>query len=256
MRSLLSFAKTAYFFIRQSYILARQLFFGRKVRDYRMIPIVINNFNRLTFLKMLVEALERRGYTNIYIIDNASTYPPLLDYYAGTPYTVFRLKENTGYLALWKTGIYKQFRNRFFVYTDSDVVPVDECPDDFMARFLDLMHRYPRASKVGFSLKIDDLPDTFSKKEQVVLHESQFWMRPLEKDVYRAAIDTTFALYRPNVKGKAYFHDFTIRTGGALTAHHLPWYNDDANLSEEERYYIEHTKTSTHWTALNPKINK
>lgn len=250
MQSLLSFAKTVYFFVRQLYILTRQALFGQKVDDYRTIPIIINNFNRLTFLAMLIDALECRGYTNIYIIDNASTYPPLLDYYAKTPYTVFRLKENVGYLSLWETGIYKQFSNRYFVYTDSDVVPVDECPGDFLNYFLSLMHKYPRAMKVGFSLKIDDLPETFGKKEQVVAWESRFWARPLEKNVYKAAIDTTFALYRPNLKKGASFQDFMIRTGGACTARHMPWYNDDTHLSEEEKYYIEHTKTSTHWTAL------
>lgn len=250
MKSFLSLAKTGYFLVRQLYILTRQALFGQKVQDFRTIPIIINNFNRLTFLTMLIDALESRGYKNIYIIDNASTYPPLMDYYDKTPYTVFRLKENIGYLSLWETGIYKQFRNRYFVYTDSDVVPVDECPDDFLNCFLSLMRKYPRAMKVGFSLKIDDLPDTFGKKEQVIAWESRFWTRPLEKDVYKAAIDTTFALYRPNVRGGAYFHDFMIRTGGVLVARHMPWYNDDTNHTEEEHYYVAHTKTSTHWTRL------
>ena len=68
--------------------------------------------------------------------------------------------------------------------------------------------------------------------------------------MYLAPIDTTFALYRPNIKGGAFFHDFMIRTGGQYQAKHLPWYNDDDNLTEEERYYVLNAKTITHWTDL------
>lgn len=234
---------------RQIMIRIRQFLFAERVGDYKRIPIIINNFNRLTFLQMLVEALEKRGYRNIYIIDNNSTYPPLLEYYDKSPHTVFRLKENVGYLSLWKTDIYKRFRNRWFVYTDPDILPGDTCPEDFLDYFLSVMKRYPRASKVGFALRIDDLPDTFSKKNEVQEWESQYWTRPLEKDLYRAPIDTTFALYRPNIKWGSYIKDFMIRVGGDYTARHLPWYNDDGNLSEEEKYYLNHIKTSTHWSA-------
>ena len=52
-----------------------------EIVDYKEIPIIINNFNRLDTLQKLIASLEIRGYRNIYIIDNLSTYPPLLDYY-------------------------------------------------------------------------------------------------------------------------------------------------------------------------------
>lgn len=247
----MSYCKSLYFLCRQIQIRCREFLFVKKVQDQSNTPIIINNFNRLTFLRLLIERLEKCGYKNIYIIDNASTYPPLLEYYNNIPYKIFRLKDNVGFLSLWETGIYKQFKNQYFVYTDSDVIPSDECPNDFLTYFYDLMERYPRASKVGFSLKIDDLPDTFKNKSKVLEWESKFWKNPLDVDLYRAAIDTTFALYRPNVKGGAYFHDFMIRTAGKYSARHLPWYNDDNNPSEEERYYIANARTSTHWTELN-----
>lgn len=229
----------------------REILFAEKVKDPKRIPIIINNYNRLTFPRMLIEALENRGYSNIYIIDNASTYPPLLEYYKTTPYKVFRLEKNVGYLSLWKSGIYKQFRNRYFVYTDPDVIPVDECPHDFMEHFLDLLKRYPRALKVGFSLKTDDLPDHFRLKEDVIKWESQFWKNEMEPGVYRVPVDTTFALYRPNALHqdmKIVPKMYQLRTGAPYTARHMPWYVDSDNLSDEERYYIDSCTTSTHWT--------
>lgn len=40
------------------------------------IPIFILSFNRLSYLKKIIRYLEKCGYTNIYIIDNMSTFPP------------------------------------------------------------------------------------------------------------------------------------------------------------------------------------
>lgn len=253
MQRLLSWCKTVYFWARQLQLRIRELLFAHKPLDFKRIPIIINNFNRVSYLQRLVSALESRGYVNIHIIDNASTYPPLLEYYGRIPYPVYQLKQNVGYLALWKTGLYKKFRNQYFVYTDSDVVPDEQCPADFLEYFYGLMQRYPRASKVGFSLRIDDLPDCFAHKEEVLGWEARFWQRPLDKEgsLYRAAIDTTFALYRPNVKGGAYFHDFMIRTAAPYTARHLPWYVDSHCLSEEDKFYIVQAKTETHWTSMN-----
>ena len=87
----------------------------------------------------LISSLESRGYRNIYIIDNNSTYPPLLEYYNELPYNIFRLKSNLGYLALWKSGIYKKFKNQYYVYTDSDIIPQKDCPHDFLIYFYLLM---------------------------------------------------------------------------------------------------------------------
>ena len=84
--------------------------------DVKNIPIIINNRNRLTYMKMLISSLEKRGYNNIYIIDNDSTYPPLLDYYSKECiYPVFYLNKNVGYNALWDSGLIRKFRKNYFV---------------------------------------------------------------------------------------------------------------------------------------------
>lgn len=253
MAKFLSPFKSLYFIFRQYYLLTINSFLAHEVVDFKQIPIIINNYNRLSCLLKLISVLESKGYHNIHILDNNSSYQPLLDYYKSCPYKVYRFSTNFGYLSFWKSGIYKEFHNQYFVYTDSDVVPIDTCPDDFMQYFYQLMKKYPRASKVGFGLSINDLPDYFKDKQKVMAWEQQFWQKKLEKDVYRAPIDTTFALYRPNVKGGAYFHDFMIRTGGAYIAKHLPWYNNSNNLSDEDQFYLTAVSTSTHWSALQNK---
>ena len=225
------------------------LFQGKKPRlqDPKKIPIIINNRNRVSTLKLLIEALERRGYYNIYIIDNNSTYPPLLEYYENCKYPVFRLNQNIGHLAIWKTDIYRQFVSDYYVYTDSDVVPIEECPDDFMDVFLTALRADKKLQKVGFSLKIDDLPDTFKDKNKVIEWEKKFFERKASPMFYRASVDTTFALYRPGMKGGASYLKM-YRSDYPYQARHLPWYIDSKNLSEEEAFYISSASTSTHWT--------
>lgn len=221
-----------------------------KNRDYRKIPVIINNFNRLDSVKQLIAALEERGYLNIHIIDNLSTYPPLLEYYMTCPYTVYRLKENIGMNALWVSGIYKKFCGEYFVYTDSDIVPIEECPDDFLEVFLNALRRRRLARKVGFSLKIDDIPDCYAMKEQVVAWEKRFFEVRADDLLYRAPIDSTFALYRPRSRRRpASFHAEMYRTAWPYMARHLPWYVDSLNPDEENRYYIEHSRKPTSWTS-------
>ena len=225
------------------------IFKGKKVTDFKAVPIVINNFNRLAMMRRLIDSLTSRGYNNIYIIDNGSDYPPLLEWYKSCGYPVFFLNRNVGHLAVWETGIYKQFTDSFFVYTDSDVEICEDCPDDFMEKFINLLQKHPSALKAGFSLRIDDLPACFDKREEVVSWEGQFWKKKIEDDAYDALIDTTFAVYKPFFKGE--YIDPTclcIRTAPPYSSRHLPWYVDSACKSEEEKYYLSKIKTDTHWS--------
>jgi len=240
-----------YYWFYFTYYHVLEIIFPGKNKDVKKIPIIINNFNRLTFLKRLIESLESRGYTNIFIIDNASTYPPLIEYYKNCNYKVFLLSKNTGYLALWKTDVFKNFKNDYYVYTDSDIVLVKDCPDDFMKVFLDTLKKYKFARKVGFSLKIDNLPDCFTKKNEVIEWEKQYYIKKVSDLLYRATIDTTFALYRPRVKGGSNAYIPMFRSAYPYEAEHLPWYNDDKNPTDEEMFYINHSTTSTMWTELN-----
>jgi glycosyltransferase involved in cell wall biosynthesis len=221
---------------------------GVEIKDPKSVPIVINNYNRLSYLEKLIDSLTSRGYHNIYIIDNKSTYPPLLEYYKNCPYKVYMLDENVGYLAMWQTDVYKDFWKSYYVYTDSDMQIDDLCPDDFMQKFLDILEKYPSGQKAGFALRIDDLPDCFRNKENVLQHEGRFWYNEVENGVYEAEIDTTFALYRPFCGGKADKYQKTYRTGFPYVIRHLPWYADSSSLSTEDEYYINTITQSTYWS--------
>lgn len=238
-----------------SFIIARNSlysrFFVKKPVDFKSIPIIINNRNRYTFLKELVDFLIKSHYTNIIIIDNKSSYPELLTYYAELKLkdvTIISLDRNLGFKALEMIPIYKKIRKGYYIYTDPDILPIENCPDNFVEHFYNLLQKYPRVQKVGFSLKIDDLPNHFDKKQDVIKWEKQLYKEKLEDGVFEAPIDTTFALHRPLSKISTQGRFKHIRTAFPYEARHLPWYNNSRNLSEEEKYYIDHVEIGTQWS--------
>jgi hypothetical protein len=214
------------------------------------VPIVINNRNRLTYLKNLVNWLQKNGYQNIYILDNDSTYAPLLQYYKETTAKVVYLKKNAGYKALWENDLFKEIKKGYYVYTDSDLAPTEICPADLLFALYTTLKQHKSYEKCGPSLKIDDLLDSYHRKKEVIEVESKYWIKQVDKDVYDAPIDTTFALYKPLAFGDAE-ECKAIRLAGAYTLKHMPWYENSANLDEEAKYYMETISTSSYW--YNPR---
>ena len=219
------------------------------VRD---IPVYIISFNRLSYLESLVNWLEKAGCRNIHIVDNASTYPPLLDYLSKTPHTVHRMEKNYGHTVLFNAPEFKDVvDNQYFVLSDPDILPVEECPADFMQFLSGILERYPNVTKAGFGLKLDDLPDHYALKETVIKWESAFYEKAIkgtEPALYKAPIDTTFALYRPRKEWKKDFGE-AIRTGFPYQARHLPWYKDLNALTEEDRFYNALDTGSGNWNG-------
>lgn len=215
--------------------------------DYRRVPVFVVCRDKVSPLQQLVGWLERHGYARIVLVDNASTYPPLLEYLDGTPHDVVRLAENLGpHDSIWSTGV----RDRHaggepYVVTDSDVVPDDRCPGDAVNYFHWALARFPSFVKAGFGLRIDDLPAHYALAEQVHGWERRYWTQRISGNLYSASIDTTFALYRPN---SAFSFGPSIRTGKPYVARHLPWYADSANRTDEEQYYRDHCDPRlSHW---------
>jgi hypothetical protein len=216
-----------------------------KHHEVQHYPIIINNFNRLEYLQQQIEWLLKAGQTNLHIIDNASTYEPLLKYYKTAPATVYMLDKNVGHESFWKTHLHQRFGKYYHVYTDPDVLPDENTPTDFMFYFKSLLDKYPTIQKVGFGLKINDLPDYYSKKQEVINWESKMYNNEIEKGVYKSKIDTTFALYRPGAFLQCW--ETTLRTGNPYTLRHMPWYENPSQLNEETVYYVNSINAASSW---------
>lgn len=214
------------------------------------IPIFIISYNRLEPLRQCIERYERDGYKNIYILDNASDDPVLIEYLKRLKYEVYFLEKNWGHHVLWDCGLFDDIiENQYYVLTDPDILPIDECPSDYIEIFYKILQKYPQKTKVGFSLKIDDLPESYIFKYDIIRFESFYWERklPFEKVIYDAPIDTTFALYRPGKIAVKKFFD-GIRCGYPYIARHLGWY--EFSYSNKENIGIKKYSTSFEKSAM------
>ena len=227
----------------------------KQIENPKTIPIVIISFNQLFYLKKLINFLTKRNFSNIVIIDNNSTYPPLLEYFDiisnESNIKIHRLNKNVGHLVFWKEKqIFKKYSKGYYVITDADIVPNESTPDDFMEKFLNLLNKNIHISKVGFNLCIDDIPNTNPNKKYLVFWEKQFWKNKVN-DYYIAYIDTTFALYRPRFKRKkARKFLEAFRLDKPYSAIHGGWYLNPQKLTEEQEYYISTaSKSSTGWAT-------
>ena len=209
--------------------------------------------DRLLPLKKLVTWLEDEGLRNIYFIDNASTYEPLLEYLSTTPYTAIRLNVNAGHTAPWSEGIVQLYAaGKPFIVTDPDVIPSRDS-HGAVKFFAELLNRHLERRKVGFGLRIDNLPDHYELKDHVISWEEQFWVSEVEDNVFDAEIDTTFALYRPHTP---YVMGPGLRTGGKYVAEHEPWYIDSNNIPTEAKYYRDHAdKTVGSWGMTSDDVS-
>ena len=200
------------------------------------IPIYVICFERVDILKKLVSWLESHGMNKIVFIDNDSTYPPLDEYYNSSPYQVLRLYRNIGHTAPWSLDIIRILTpEQYYIVTDPDVIPDEDCPDDVIMHLLQVHADFPAHLKVGLGLEINDLPETYPLKNDVIAWEKQFWKTELKKNIYEAGVDTTFALYKP------FTYNYTLhpslRTGRPYIVHHMPWYTNPKHQTDEDRYY-------------------
>ena len=213
------------------------------------IPVYIVCFERVEGLLDLIAWLERANVNRIFLVDNNSTYPPLLRYYGETNHQVLRFPNNEGPAAIWELGIVRALTPAcYYIVSDPDVVPTIDCPADAIAYLKSVSSRFPDRAKVGLGLTTDDLPDHYPLKNEVISWERRFRSEELASGVYSADVDTTFALYRPGTN--QYLQGPSLRTAFPYLAQHLPWYSNPETPSPEEVYYRHHASAAvTSWSG-------
>ncbi len=212
------------------------------------VPIYVIVRDRLTWTRSLVEYLDKIPDADVVCVDNASTYPPLLAWYATRPCRVERV-QNLGERSPWLSGVVHRDRAERYVVTDHDL-DLSGVPHDLLVQMQETLKRHPRKMKAGLSLRLDDLPDTPITRE-ARKKEQGFWERKNHDGTFEAPIDTTFAMYargreKMDILG---FISNSVRLGPPYVCRHLPWYLTERSLSEEDRYYLAHASRASTWKA-------
>jgi len=215
------------------------------------IPVIIPVFNQLSYLKNFVNWWAWYYPENdIYIVDNASTYEPLLDYYEQVAYENKKIHivlcsenkcaENLADVIKERIeGLYD-----YYVVSDPDVMIHPSTPPDFLDVFKNCLdvHNFHR---VGFGLITDDLPEWLHKREEIIYNESQLMHDPYELKYndkiytgFKAPLDTTFSMFKSSHGWYAPMNG--VDWGNCLRlfkAFHLTWYLSDDVNPEMENYF-------------------
>jgi len=207
------------------------------------MKVFIIVFNRLTPLINMTEFLDQIEDIEPVVVNMNSTYPPLLEWLSKCPYEVMESKNIGPHQMV--SNLQKTLSEGHFAVTDPDL-DLFKCPLDLFDVLRSGIDKYPQFIKVGLSLEINDIPDDFAYKNQVLRQEGQFWKNKIDKQFYIADVATTMAVYRSEDKAGGSIGP-ALRTERPYTAKHIDWYSN--KLSDEEIYYIETLRTGvTHWS--------
>lgn len=214
------------------------------------MPVVVIGYNQFSYIKNMVKQMEK--YTSdIIVIDNNSTFKPLLDYYDNDfKYTLLRQKTNLGHTVYLKDFVQK-FVGDTYILTDPDLLFNPKLPDNFIQNLLDIS-KYFEASRIGFALLIDS--DDIRTDIPVKSWEAQFWKEKIvyppnrKIDLYKADIDTTFCLINKK------FYQPHMRIAGDYTCIHMPWHTNFQNKLEKGEFesYLQ-GNISTNWFRFRNK---
>jgi hypothetical protein len=211
------------------------------------IPVYVISFNQPTYLRNMIGQLHGLGVPpeEIHVVDNASTSPPLRDYLGeleSQGHQVHRMARNLGPYVVFhpESGLHLPSR---FAVTDPDLQFDARMPSNFRADLAEIARRCG-TWKAGCALTLRDadlfLPGPYFKGRSIREWESAFWNHAVPdvtadlggEPVYRAPIDTTFAVYlwdlrpedfRPNDLFPDGFFE-AVRVAGRYECRHLPWY--------------------------------
>jgi hypothetical protein len=211
------------------------------------VTVVINNRNLLTWPREMVSRIEKyENLAGIILVDNQSSYPPLLEWYQTSPHPVIRLDGNVGHEAPFSQRVLDAIPTEDFVVTDPDLGLLDT-PNDTLTHLRQLLHQNPALGKVGLSLDWRTVPRQSPYYAHCHGYERELWDRPqIGLHLRSAPVDTTLAVY--NKKIACHYFIGGARTEPPYTARHYPW--ELVGVTEEYRYYLDRASTSSSFKSF------
>lgn len=224
--------------------------------EEKLNPLVlIPTFNNGPYAENLIEQLIRRGMTRYLLLDGGSEHPQTLSFLDALTAEgrVITLPDNPGPRYFHSDRTFFSALPEVFCVTDPDLEFNPSLPNDFVPRMVELSEEF-HVGKVGFALDISgDLVEQrffFGKKWRTIREwEQKFWNERVfsstDLPVYRASIDTTFAVYNKKYFSRKDFFS-AIRVAGPFTAKHLPWHQDNPFRDSVAEQYTDRPHST--WT--------
>lgn len=217
------------------------------------IPVIINNCNLLTYPKQMVEYISK--FTNvgdIIIVDNSSTYEPLLDWYETNPCTIIKTN-NSSYLTPWHLELPQTLKSKYYIVTDPDL-DLSITPIDTLLYLEEKIKYCKKYDKIGLSLKNWNVSELSPYHHFLKSWASVTWNTDSIEDglLTNQQVDTTFAIYSidNNPRGNS------CATYLPYSVNHIPWdftsdlIADMKNQNYEYYYYLCNSNGSSSYKSF------
>jgi hypothetical protein len=212
------------------------------------IPIILNNRNLLTYPKKMLESLtDFDDVGDIIIVDNDSSYEPLLEWYETKPCEIIKTSNN-GHLSPWIIELPNKLSSDFYVVTDSDL-DLSITPKDSLLFLKNKMLEYSEYCKIGLSLSNWEVPQSSPYHNFLKNWAKTNWDVNCVRDglLLNQKIDTTFAMYHKNKN----YRGHNCATYLPYSVKHIPWeftqeiIDDMKNKNYEYYYYLINSNSSS-----------
>ncbi len=202
------------------------------------VTVIINNRDLLDWPSKMVDRLEcMRGIHEIIILDNGSTYKPLLNWYKSIGHKVIFM-DNLGHRAPWISGIISSLETDYYVVTDSDL-DLSELPIDAIPYLINILDSQPELGKVGLGLDTSGISVDSPYYHHVLNYEKSVQDKNTDHHgIINMPVDTTFAVYDRRVLAE--YKICGVRTSSPYIAKHQPWYI--VNPSGDFCYYLDNAE--------------
>jgi hypothetical protein len=218
------------------------------------VPVIIPVFNQFYYLKNTINQLQKFGLKNYLILDNGSSYPPLLDWYVDTELPVLKYPGNPGPRDFYNNIKIWDILPKYFVVTDPDLQYNESMPENFIQEMIRLIEDYG-IGKIGLALDISEGEKMYPP---VKTWEGNYWNKIIGytkfgDSIYQAATDTTFAMYKKRMHLSPHDDQFfwAPRIAGRFTAKHWGWYYEQPTPKEELDFY---NRTATKWYSTRDAL--
>jgi len=202
------------------------------------IPILIPSWNNPTYIENIVQQLDDRNFSNVFILDNNSTSietKKVLQKLENSGHEIIYFKENFGPRFCFQNKRFFEILPKYFVLTDPDIelsVNFDQNIFDQISLLTDSLE----LGKIGLALSLEDsvgfreeLFQIGDSEYTILQWEKQFWTKRFPDPRfcgYLADVDTTFAFYNKRFFNPREFEK-AIRIsefgGMSISVKHLPW---------------------------------
>ena len=241
----------------------------KKILKKLRFPVLICSFERPYYLKIMIKQLNKLKIKPI-VLDNNSKDLELASFLKKNnrkKFYLIRLNQNYGNEIIYKNFIFKHLPN-FFAFTDSDILFNKKLNPKFLHEMKKYTEKY-KIQKIGFAIDIFDNKNLKklkfryayrSKKGKIKIRyktilgaEKNHWRHKIASnpDIYRADIDTTFAVYN-----KKYFEKNRVkalRVASNYTCVHLPWMKYDRIGKKELNLYLKNKNKNIGSTIIKLK---